>query len=263
MTLASIQIAFSQAIYENESFPLKEKILSDPHFNAEKRIQVYRHNTLGILKSVLQSVYPICTQLLGERYFQQLAMYHVNRHPSKHRNLDDYGQSFPETLAELIKLRPELQPHVYLEDLAQLEWYLHHAYYSVDRTYFDIKAFALLSTEQQLLVHFTLAKDIHLIASDYPLFAIWQSHQDHENTEITGDTIDWNQQWQQKTKQYLLVVRENFQPTVMLIKPALYHLLTALKMKKPLLALNRYLVESPVELSQLIQRQWIIAFQKG
>lgn len=249
MRLEDIQQAYAKAIYANDSSALEAIIHENPAFCAEKRIGIYQNNTLGALKTTLSNTYPICESLVGKDYFGQLANHQVKQHPSTNRNLDIYGTDFPATLATLIEQRAELAELAYLTDVAQLEWQLQQSYFASDRQSFDLEAFAALTPEAQTQVTFTLADDVSLIDSPYPIYDIWHSHQQKTSPEISHTEHN-----------YLLIQRAKWKVTAELIDGTYYDLLRAIAESKTLLELTVFLQDSPVDLATLIQQKMISGF---
>lgn len=249
MRLEDIQHAYAQAIYANDSTPLEAMIHESPEFTTGQRVGVYQNNTIGALKTTLSNTFPICETLVGKDYFGQLAQYHVKLTPSTDRNLDEYGANFPTTLSALTVQRPELTEVAYLADMAQLEWQCHQSYFANDRQNFDLEAFAALAPEAQTQVRFTLADDVSLIDSPYPIYDIWHSHQQNTSPDITH--TDHN---------HLLIQRPQWKVTTALIDGNHYALLKAISDSKTLLQLTAFLEDSPVDLATLIQQKMITEF---
>ena len=67
----------------------------------------------------------------------------------------------------------------YLPDVARLEWLAHRAYYAEDATGFDVVQLASVPAERHAELVFTAHGACALLASDYPLAAIWEAHRPH------------------------------------------------------------------------------------
>lgn len=254
MRLANLQQTYSEAIYGANTKPLESLILdsvekteSIKSFTKQARVDIYRNNVLGTLKNALSDVYLVCEALVGIDYFNQLVTSHIQQHPSRQRNLDLYGENFPSTLHALIKEHTELEDLAYLADVAQLEWLLHKSYFASDRTHFDVEQFGQLSAEQQMKVKFKLSEDIGLMSSSYPVYDIWQSHQQESEEGITVN-------FEEKKHNYIVVQREKWQSHSELIDESLYHLLVAIDQGVELLELTSYLEKSPQDIASLIQQ---------
>lgn len=250
MRLEDIQQAYAKAIYGNDSQPLEQIIHGSEAFTTAQRVGVYQNNTIGGLKTTLSNTYPICESLVGSDYFKQLSQHHVKLNPSDDRNLDVYGENFPDTLHTLIEQRPELAKLAYLADVAKLEWVHHQTYFANDRETFDLEAFAALAPEAQTQVSFKLADDVSLIDSPYPIYDIWYCHEQGVDPEITH-----------KEHNYLLIQRAQWKITTELIDADYYALLRAIESGKTLIELTSFLETSPVDLGTLIEQRIIAGFQ--
>lgn len=249
MRLEDVQQAYAQAIYANDSTPLENMINSSETFSTEQRVGVYQNNTIGTLKNTLSSTYPICESLVGTDYFKQLSQHHIKLNPSDDRNLDKYGANFPETLATLIEQRPELAELAYLTDVAKLEWIHHQTYFADDRQSFDLEAFAALAPEEQTQVIFKLADDVSIIDSPYPIYDIWDCHEQGIDPEITHQEHN-----------YLLIQRTQWKITTELIDEHYFALLNAINSQKSLIELTSFLEISPIDLATLIEQRIVTGF---
>ncbi len=257
MSLKGIQSAYYDALYGGNSSSLETMIYGPESctssFTTKKRVNIYQNNTFEALKETLRSTFPVCKALVGDKYFSQLATAHVHREFLKTPNLDDYGETFAQTLHDLISSHHELHALPYLSDVATLEWLLHHSYYAKDRQIFDFHAFSVLNGEEQNNVSFKLADDICLMNSQYPVYDIWLSHQTQKNNLIK---LAFNEQ-----KQYFIAIsRTRFYPKAMLLKESDYRLLMAIKKGKSVVKFAHLLEYSTMDLAGLIEKGWVDAF---
>ena len=247
--LHAVSDAYQQALFAGEIAPLSRLIHSTAAVSKSSRISVYQNNQSGTLKQVLAAAYPVCREIVGARYFQQLSAYHIKQHPSSDRNVDNYGDSFAATLERLIHIRAELDEMPYLADMARLEWLLHKAYYAADRISFDFTGFAKLSSEQQTQVQFRLAEDIELMNSSYAVCQLWQAHQ---NEQIQNDNNLPDFSYCSASPQYLLIQRKQWRCDVEIIDKPLFQLLMAIRQGKPLLEFAQYQENSSMDITGLI-----------
>ena len=143
---------------------------------AEQRLLAYRRNVLGNWTAALTSTFPVLASLLGTEAFKQLGADFVTSHPSRDGDLNRYGAEFPDYLSST----PWTLDYPYLPDVARLEWALQEAYFAADPESFDFSALAALPGERQTAVRLLLWPGLCLIASPYPIAAIWQAHQLNE-----------------------------------------------------------------------------------
>jgi hypothetical protein len=256
MSLKTIQQAFFDTVYDNDSTALQMLIKSKPTFTASMRAYVYCNNTHESLKETLSNTYPVCEALVGKAYFAQLAAHHVKHVASITRNLNLYGETFSQTLTDLVASREELQTLCYLPAVAQLEWLLHRAYYAKDRNAFDFNALAALSLKQQASLCFTLADDIHLMATSLAALAIWRAHQDSDDKKGIECSLE-----HVSPKHFFIVIkRDHFLPDAVLVDENIYVLLTAIEAGKTIVELTELAKDASSMLNDLIAKQWIASF---
>ena len=263
MSLKSIQQAFFENIYANDSMPLQALINGQPDFTAGMRAHIYFNNTHESLKETLSNTFPVCEALVGNAYFAQLATHHVTQAASVRRNLDLYGETFPQTLADLVASREELKSLGYLPAVAQLEWLLHRAYYAKNRQAFDFNALAVLSVEQQASLCFTLADDIYLMNSSFAVLAIWQAHQNKHMLENKNNSFNGKVEHvsiMPNSPFFMVIQRERFSPKAILVDEEVYQLLSAIQAGKTIVELTALSEDASVLLSELIVKQWIASF---
>jgi len=259
--LQNIQQAYSQAIYHADTDALESLIHGTENFTTRTRVDIYRNNTLGTLKQTLADTYPVCEMLVGTHYFKQLSTAHVRQYPSIDRNLDHYGSEFSHTLQRLIQQRDELTELAYLADVAQLEWRLHQSYYAPNRALFDFEQFSSLDTKQHEHIVFTLAEDIRLMESPYPVYDIWIAHQNTtEKTKSYTNSEKYKIEGLAESHHYIMVQRDSWQSQALLIDKELYTLLKAIKHNTSLSKLSDLLENSPMDIATLIQQGFVTGF---
>ena len=136
-------------------------------------VEVYRNNFRGNLHDTLATAYPVIVQLVGPDFFKWLARKFIEQYPSRSGNLHCYGLEMADFLAQLAGVR-----HLpYLPDVAQLEWACHRAYYAEDAAPLDLGCLHQIAPEDYANLRWQLHPACALIASRYPIVAIWQAHQ--------------------------------------------------------------------------------------
>lgn len=171
MSLKSMQQCFIQQL--SDSQPTAEFLASlVPCGNLlpEQQLAIYQNNVRGALQVSLAQVYPVCQKILGENYFKQLASVYIKNTPSRHHDLNGYGEFFPDYVNIQYQQRNELNDFPYLEDLVQLEWFYHQVYYAVQGSVFDYSAFAGLTELQQAQSTFLLVPYLSLSVLTIPFY---------------------------------------------------------------------------------------------
>jgi len=147
------------------------------------REQVYRNNVFISLTGALADVYPVVQRLVGEKFFTQLARRYIRSHPSRSGNLHDFGRDLTRFMLQI----PDLKSLPYLPDVAALEWACHEAFHGADAPAFD---FTQVTDAQDARPR--LHPAARLVASRYPVLAIWEANQENEPGVVDLDAGgDW------------------------------------------------------------------------
>lgn len=190
MSLKSIQQSFIQQLTHSQS---ADEFLGhiEPcgSLLPEQQLAIYQNNVRGALQNSLAQVYPVCRKILGKNYFSQFASVYIKQNPSKHYDLNGYGEYFSAFVKAQCQQLSELNDFSYLSDLAQLEWFYQQVYYAEEDKVFDFSAFALLTEQQQATSIFQLTPYLNFVSSNYPILSIWQLNQGDSNTD---QLLDFN-----------------------------------------------------------------------
>jgi len=174
------------------------------------REQIYRNNVFISLTGALADVYPVVQRLVGEKFFAQLARSYIRAHPSRSGNLHDFGKHLPGLITSLsssIGLP-------YLADVAALEWACHEAFHAAEAAPLDFSR--LINPENAKAPLHPAAR---LVASRYPVLAIWEANQAEDPGPVDLDAGgDW-----------LIVVRRDLQVEILRSTAGEFALLAALR----------------------------------
>lgn len=174
------------------------------------REQIYRNNVFISLTGALADVYPVVQRLVGEQFFAQLARRYIRAHPSRSGNLHDFGNAFPRFMLGM----EELKDLPYLPDVAALEWACHEVFHGADAAPLD---FSRLTNPENAKA--PLHPAARLVASRYPVLAIWEANQAEEPGLVDLDAgADW-----------LVVLRREVQVEILRSTPGEFALLAALR----------------------------------
>ena len=174
------------------------------------REQIYRNNVFISLTGALADVYPVVERLVGEKFFAQLARRYMRAHPSRSGNLHDFGKQltgFITSLSGSIGLP-------YLADVAALEWACHEAFHAAEAAPLDFSR--LINPENAKA---SLHPAARLVASRYPVLAIWQANQADEPGLVDLDA----------GADRLVVLRRELQVEILRSTPGEFALLAALR----------------------------------
>ena len=149
-------------------------------------LQVYRNNVFTSLTEALGAVYPVVRRLVGEPFFDQLARRFIRRHPSRSGNLHDFGAELPAFIGTL----EETRALPYLADVAALEWAYDEVFHAADAQSLDVRRLGERGALEAL--RFRVHPAVRLVASRYPVAAIWRANQ-HE--DVATVDLDAGGQW--------------------------------------------------------------------
>jgi hypothetical protein len=140
------------------------------------RLRVYRNNARETFRKTLAATYPVVRRLVGEQCFAGLARSYSHDFPSRSGDLARYGAE----LATLLEIYYRDTAFAYLADVARLEWACAEAETAADGVPFDLLSLARVPASDQPRLGFALRAPVRLLSSRYPIFSIWQAHQDAE-----------------------------------------------------------------------------------
>jgi hypothetical protein len=191
-----------------------------PRYAEERGVEVYRNNYRGNLHDTLAGAYPVIRILVGEDFFRLLAKRFIEQHHSRSGNLHRYGSEMATFLMHFDNTR-----HLaYLPDMARLEWAYHLAYFATDMAPFDLVRLSSVAPESYADLHWYLHPGCTLLASAYPVTAIWQAHQNGVPAELNIDLSNGGES--------LLVHRNGLSVEIITIAPSTHLWLTQLQQGK-------------------------------
>lgn len=165
------QTAFRNAVFD-PSAPVPAGLQNPDGKPATKRFNVYRNNVAVSLTEALEAGFPVIRKLVGNDFFRAMAGVYLRAHPPKSPLMMLYGGDMPDFLAGFAPAATV----PYLPDMARLELALRHSYHAADAGPIAPDALAQIPPDALPNVRFTFAPSVHLIASRYPLHAIWQAN---------------------------------------------------------------------------------------
>lgn len=181
----------------------------------EDRLLIYRHSITGTQQRVLEMVYPVCLQILGDACFDTLARDFAWGPYSNCHDLNRYGRDFAEMLESQLNRHPALNKLAYLPDLARLEWAWHQSLFTADDALFDLAALQhLIALDAGILIP-QLSHSLYTISSPWPVADIWQAHKQAERISYFNMPDD-TQYW---------VVSRNESVTLDTVPAEIYHFL--------------------------------------
>jgi hypothetical protein len=156
-------------------------VLPEDGDSAAVGLEVYRNNARETFRRTLSSTYPVVQQLVGEQCFRGLANVYMREHPSRSGDLGAFGTELP-LLLDVFYRNTEF---AYLADLARLEAAIAAAETATDAARLDARALAAVPAREHAALRFDLHPAARLVASRWPVLAIWRAHQGAD-----PDTVD-------------------------------------------------------------------------
>lgn len=136
---------------------------------AGRRFGVYRNNVAVSLTEAIHLAFPVIAKLLGRENMDGLAGMFLRAHPPGTRMLMQYGDAFPDFLADM----PQLAHLGYLPDMARLELALRRSYHAADA---EPAATETLTGDAETLARsrIVFAPALQVVRSRWPIFDIWR-----------------------------------------------------------------------------------------
>lgn len=139
----------------------------------DKRLQVYRNNTIISLTEALRATYPVVAALVGEKFFGFAAKAFISGDPPQAPRLAEYGGGFAAFLAALESARTL----PYLADVAALEWAMNEAHHALDDVALTPQDLSTVPQENAPSIVLELRRSCRLLQSKYRIDRLWQAHQ--------------------------------------------------------------------------------------
>ena len=172
MQLRELQQAIAHSILHGEPEALAA-ILREDGLACDKRLQVYRNNTIISLTEALTSTYPVVAALVGEKFFGFAARIFILGHPPQAPRLAEYGSGF----AAFLKSFEPAKTLPYLADIAALEWAMNEAHHAPEDSALTAQDIAAVPQEKSAALVLALRRSCRLLHSGYRVDRLWQAHQ--------------------------------------------------------------------------------------
>jgi hypothetical protein len=183
-------------------------------------LDVYRRNARVNHQAALAAAYPVVRRLVGDAFFAEAARRYVRASPASSGDLHGYGASLP----SFLEAYGPAQGLAYLPDVARLEWAVHESFHAADAPGFDFEALGRLAPDAHGALRFRLDPDVRLVASRYPVLAIWEANQPpRDGSPDRAEGADC-----------VLVRREGFEAIPRAIDATAWRFLDALRRGSPL-----------------------------
>ena len=199
--LLAAQSDFAAALRDATRTAAAARWLAGDAGHVDRRLAIYRANTVGAADKALSAPYPVTRQVVGDEFFHGLAREYQRGAPSTSGDLNEFGAGFAEFVAGF----EHTQSLPYLRDLARLEWAAHRAYGAADAPAWDAAALGAVEPGAQADIRFAWSPGLAVVESAWPIVRIWTIHQPGHAGEFN---VDWDR------SETALVARDGFAVTV-------------------------------------------------
>lgn len=182
LSLPEAQEAFARGLFDPADVAVLAHLAGARGMDAAAGLAVYRNNTFSNYRGALLEAYPVILRLVGEDFFGQAADDFIRVAPSTFGDVNLYGAGFGDFLADY----PGARDLAYLPDVVRLEWAVHRAFQAIDVAPQDatetksgagVARLAEVPPESLGALRFTLHPSAGLLASPWPILAIWRANQ--------------------------------------------------------------------------------------
>jgi hypothetical protein len=173
-SLRDAQRAMARVLRSPDGAPVAEGWFDGPEtITVADRLAVYRNNSRQFFRTALALTYPVLQRRVGDDFFRQLATEYRDEHPSRSGDLHWVGAQFPDWLRK----RLGDTGYAWLVDLARLEWACEEAAAAALETPLGLEALAAQPPESLDGTRLRLQPSLCLVASDWPIWTLWQANQ--------------------------------------------------------------------------------------
>ena len=143
-----------------------------PQAGWRRGLQVYQANAGAAAERALAAAYPTVAALVGAPAMAALARAYWHARPPVRGDLGELGADLPAFIAD----SPSLATEPYLADVARLDGLLHRAERAADAPA-GLPGLQHLADTDPAALRLLLAPGAALLASRWPVVAVWQAHQ--------------------------------------------------------------------------------------
>ncbi|UCH91871.1 MAG: putative DNA-binding domain-containing protein [Nitrospirota bacterium] len=214
LTLSQFQHLFAQASHRFEEAPiapvLLDGIIPGGSLSTDAALEVYRTGHIVRMTEALGETFEAVWWVAGDENYFRLAKEFLLTQSSTSYNLSDFGQSFPDFLAE----RQPFSDLPFIADLARFEWAFKEVFHLPPHTSLTADEFQKYSLSGNLRLAF--GPSVRLFRSPYSVYEIWKLRGTRQ--ESLPEAL-WNQ------PQYLLCYKHNQQVYIKHLNPPEFQIL--------------------------------------
>lgn len=162
-----------------QSEQVPENVRGASQLSARRSLEIYRKDYLARLQEVLILTYPITWQILGDEVFYNRAHQYVAQNPSRHWDINFYGEDF----ATFLEQTP-ITELPFITEIAKLEWTSHQLFHDEEET----RAISQLPQDEGQLGALQLSPHLKFFSSPYQIASIYRAAQQ----EFDHIPLGWN-----------------------------------------------------------------------
>ena len=195
-----------------------EIVRGDARLDPMQRLDVYNGGYLSRLIEVLGIDYDALRFALGDERWHKLAADYVFAHPSRHPNLNRFGQAMPAFVAT----QGDVERRGFLTELAHLQWSVQEAFDAPEFTPLDLTTLAGVDETAWATMVLTTNPSLRLLKLNNPANAFLQGFFDGDEPHLPGPRPT-----------YLSIYRRDGRVWRTELPEAAFHILTALRDGRP------------------------------
>ncbi|MDR3099354.1 MAG: DNA-binding domain-containing protein [Paraburkholderia sp.] len=229
-SLALLQTAFAAALDD----PAADAALAEhlraagPNAALHERLGLYRGNVRATRRAALASAYPVLAALVGEAYFDALALAYARAHPSRDADLNRFGAALP---AFIERYETDAR-YAYFGDVARLEWALHMAAFAADAEPLAPAQWQAIGAERLMTSRLAVHPACTALASNHAALAIWRAHR-HDSQNLDDNSREGTREdaWPVRVDapDWTLVARPRWRPAALAHTQAAHEAFVALQ----------------------------------
>lgn len=164
-----------------------ELLVPPPAGDLPTRCAVYNGGYLERLVEVLQGDFGAVQHVLGEPAFRALVARYLQRHPSRHPNLNQLGRAFP----AFVRTQRTLPQRAFVAELAQLELAVSRAFDAAEFTPLAADALATVPPARLGAIRLAANPSLQLLAFRHPVDVWYQAWKEGAPIAVPGPQRSW------------------------------------------------------------------------
>jgi hypothetical protein len=177
-SLRDLQSAFAGAVTSGDAAAIAPFVVANG-LDPARRVALYANNVRENFLDALEAAFPVTVRLAGRDWFRQTGQEYLRRHPSRSGNLHYVGERF----APFLESKLADGPYAYFADVARLEWAYQEVLVAAEPDALDLAALAAVPPERHADLVLEMSPAARLVASSWPLLAIWRANQPDADPE--------------------------------------------------------------------------------